>query len=355
MRPLLRLAALSVLLLNACYPPGDGKAPPLDEIYFPTGAALDGSWEFDRRPETTKSQYLYIANSDFDLQYRSSSLISYNLDLLSDRIPRSCNTNEDCNAKGDGWVCDTPTPNDTKRVPTYYCVQDVAKPCGDSGERVSADQVLYPGRCNPLDPADMRVSSVGIGAFASDVIWRPNCDTTDANGECENDPEGRSRLFIPVRGDSTLHWIDVLNDDDPKWQENQFDCGQNNGDEDGCDAAHRSGDTPDDNIDRLEQNPEPFGVDATEYGEFVVVTNQTTGTVSLYHDEGVKGPMLVSIASGLPFAPIGIAAIPKPTFAEPTTKYEPGFLVTYRNAAQVDLLRAHEEPPFKRQVPRAPL
>src|SRR6185369_16833631 len=349
MRPLLRLAALSALLLNACYPPGDGKAPPLDEIYFPTGLALDGqTLNTDGAP-----RYLYLANSDFDLQYRSSSLISYDLDRLSGIIPRSCNTSADC---PDDEACDAPGAErlpddvDSKRTPSYYCVAPTLsaggalRVCGDVGEHDPAEAVLYPGRCKSIDAIPLKVDSVGIGAFASDVIWRKNCASDDQ--ACSS-----SRLFIPVRGDSTLHWIDVKKIQDPATEPPvpgmpyQLDCGQNNGDEEGCDAAHRSGDNPDDNDDHLEQNPEPFGVDATENGEFVVVTDQTTGTVSLYHDEGIKGPMLVNIASGLPFAPIGVAAVPKPTFADPTTDYAPSFLVTYRNAPQIDLLRVHQEEP----------
>ena len=363
MRPLSRLAALSALLLNACYPPGDGKAPPLDEIYFPTGAALDRSWEFDGDPNTTKSEYLYIANSDFDLQYRSSSLISYKLDELSKAIPRSCNTDPDCTVWGQ--VCDSlnpaSLPTDSSRVPSYYCVtppppnQDgsdvpasAIKPCGELGEREEAAQVLYPGRCNPINPTPFREDSVGIGAFATDVIWRRSCDSLDDNDECVHDATGRSRLFIPVRGDSTLHWIDVLNDEEPGRDKSQFDCGQFNGDQEGCDAAHRAGDSPDVNNVHIDQPPEPFAIDATDFGEYVVVTNQTQGSVSLYRDASqpgasvAVGPKLVDLATGLPFAPVGVATVPKPKFAVPDPTYEPSFLVTYRSAAQIDLLRAHK-------------
>jgi hypothetical protein len=352
MRPLSRLAALSVLLLNACYPPGDGKPPPLDEIYFPTGLALDGR----SLNANGASRYLYLANSDFDLQYRSSSLISYDLDALSAVVPRSCNTSADC---PDDKACDAPGDErlpvgvDPTRNASYYCVAPALSGdgklsvCDGSGERVEADQVLYPGRCNSLSATALKVDSVGIGAFAADVIWRPNCDALDENGECMHDPAGRSRLFIPVRGDSSLHWIDVLNDDDPQRQRSQFDCGQFNGDEDGCDAAHRAGDSPDVNNVHLDQPPEPFAIDATAGGEYIVITNQTQGSVSLYHNAwqpGVNGvgPKLVDIATGLPFAPVGIATVPEAKLALPKTTFAPSFLVSYRNAPQIDLLRVNE-------------
>src|SRR6478735_8373347 len=196
MRPLSRLAALSALLLNACYPPGDGKAPPLDDIYFPTGTALDLLSTSDQGSGAPK--YLYIANSDFDLQYRSSSVISYDLDNLSKVIPRSCNSNADCVHEALATVCDAPGADglpadvDPNRNPTYYCVEPVLidgklPVCGRGlGERDAADLVLYPGRCNwidPINPQDgspsLKVASVGIGAFATDVIWRPNCGSKD--------------------------------------------------------------------------------------------------------------------------------------------------------------------------------
>src|SRR3954470_2082286 len=100
MRPLSRLAALSALLLNACYPPGDGKAPPLEELYFPTGLALDRNSTSAIDEYKGAPRYLYVANSDFDLQYRAASVISYDLDLVRKVVPRSCNTTADCIADG---------------------------------------------------------------------------------------------------------------------------------------------------------------------------------------------------------------------------------------------------------------
>lgn len=358
MRPPLRLAALSVLLLNACYPPGDGKAPPLDEIYFPTGVALDGSWQFDG---DAAPKYLYVANSDFDLQYRSSSLISYDLEKLSKLVPRSCNTDDDCQDLGmicDAWANPSlpqAAPGES-RANSYFCVSNSSpvEPCGAFGELDAAYQVLTPGRCNSIDPLhpqdgsqSLKVDSVGIGAFATDVLWRPNCENKADDVDCVRDPDAPSRLFIPVRGDSTLHWIDVLKSDDPV-REGHFDCGANNGDEDGCDGLHRAGDSGDDNLYDLTQPPEPFGLDATDDAEFVAVTNQTTGTVSLYHNSAGDGPELVSIASGLPLAPIGVATIPRPKFNDDAdrARYAPSFLVSYRNAAEIDLLRVREDAPY---------
>jgi len=335
MRPLSRLAALSVLLLNACYPAGDGKAPPLEELYFPTGLALDGLSVSDEGDGAPK--YLYVANSDFDLQYRSASLISYDLDLLRQVVPKNCRTSADCQ---DGDICDAPgvdgiPTDDPRRVPSYYCVNPVTTaPCGRFGDRDEADLVLSPGRCKsvePLAPQDgtdsLLVDKVGIGAFATDVLWRANPDVGAMYP---------SRLFVPVRGDSTLHWIDV--------REGKFSCGQGGGEDDGCDDQHRSGEEGSDNLYNRTQPSEPYAVDATSDGAFVAITNQTSGSVSLFHNDWRVdgGPTLVDIVDGLAFAPVAIAALPEPEFAN-GAQQAPGFQVAYRTAPQVDLLRVRAD------------
>src|SRR6478752_4562190 len=341
MRPLLRLAALSALLLNAGYPPGDGKPPPPEELYFPTGLALDTQ----AKSESVEGapRYLFVVNSDFDLQYRSASVISYDLDALLKVVPRNCTTNADCPQSqkcdardADGLLDGQPQNSDWN--PSYYCVdlddQGHPKVCGDAAERDQADLVLYPGRCPSIVPTSdgtdgsMVRDSVGIGAFATDVLWRENKSATAGSPV--------SRLFVPVRGDSSLHWIDV--------NDGQLECGDNNGDDDGCDADHRAGNRPAVTDDHLVQPAEPFAIDATNDGTYVGVTNQTTGTVSLYHNDWAGDAELVSIASGLPLAPVGIAAVPEPEIAEKAQLPGPAFLVTYRSAPQIDLLRVREDP-----------
>ena len=341
MRPLLRLAALSALLLNACYPPGDGKPPPPEELYFPTGLALDTQ----AKSESVEGapRYLYVVNSDFDLQYRSASVISYDLDKVRHVVPRNCTATADCVPFEQ--VCDAPDAEglpdglNPNRNPSYYCVDPVPvdpdpahendlelKVCGSSKERDDADLILYPGRCPSVDAASLVAGKVGIGAFATDVIFRANPD--DA---------GQSRLFIPVRGDSTLHWIDVQ-------PGGQLECGQSTSADGNCDDEHKAGNMPATTDDHLVQPAEPFAIDATNDGTYVGVTNQTTGTVSLYHNDWAGDAELVSIASGLPLAPVGIAAVPEPEIAEKAQLPGPAFLVTYRSAPQIDLLRVREDP-----------
>ena len=67
------------LLATGCFAPGDGREPPLDRIYFPVGVALS--------PGYTR---MYVANSDFDLQFNAGSLQAYDLERLDALLPVYC-------------------------------------------------------------------------------------------------------------------------------------------------------------------------------------------------------------------------------------------------------------------------
>ena len=336
MRPLSLLAALSALLLNSCFSAGDGQEPPLQSLYFPTGLTLDTvSTDADGAP-----RYLYVASSDFDLQYRSSSLASYDLSRVRQVVPRSCTAEFGC---ATGEFCDTVPSTDNEFVPSYFCLAaGDRRPCGPFGERSAADRLLNPGRCVAVDPVHPKDNpgspllhdTVGIGAFATDVIFRATPPEAAA-------ARYLARLFLPVRGDATLHWIDL--------EDGKFNCGQGNSSDHSCDGVHRSGDVSSDNNDQLRQQSEPFALDATSDGTSVAVTNQTTGSVSLYvtpPEAWVDGPKLANVLGGLPSAPVAIAAIPAPHPDLYNSGQLPlaGFLVAYRNAAQVDLLRVRTDP-----------
>ena len=371
------LLLLAGLLPVACFPPGEGIPPPGDRIYFPVGLAVDDEREF-----------LFVVNSDFDLQYNAGTVQSWELEKLRARVPRYCESDADCT---DGQVCDLVSPSedvknndpahyiDNDGVPSHWCVQSgvdeggvlrdpPSSPCGAFGAQSERDQALSPGRCgyidhvhpqddgdailpeNALDPRNRR--AVIIGAFATDVVRRSRpqaplgWDVPMTNSHDE-------RLFIPVRGDASLHWIDV--------EEGTLYCGQ--GDQGGtCDAEHRAGDRAEEENTRGEGNlgPEPFGIDADEDGFTLLVSNQTSGAVGLFsHRRTVavnesgdtlstiqwdEGPQFAFREGGLPERPIGVANVPVP-LARPSSGRErlPGYLVSFRSAAAVFLLRVYDD------------
>ena len=290
-------SVVSSVLLSGCFGPGEGVEVPQDQIYFPVGVALDA-----------RQEHLFVVNSDFDLQYNGGSLQSYSLAELERQVATPCSTDADC--EEGGGTCSA-----------GLCSAFSGSVCAN-GERPLAERLLYPSRCNSLDPAQrgLLVDKVKIGAFATDVIIR------------SNEAGSAQRLFVPVRGDSTLHWLDVD-------QAGGLQCGQ--GDDNPCDARHRAGHEPSDNTRGATLNAEPFAIDATEHGQSIVVTNQTTGTATLF--ENVWGPQIgpkirFELTERLPLRPVGVAAIPGVAGVEGDT-----FLLTFRDSAQVRLVRLNQD------------
>lgn len=324
---------------SGCYDQGDGVDPPLDELYFPTGLTLSAG-----------ATRLYAISSDFDLQYNGGAVHAIDLERVRTLIPTQCGSDADCDSSSH---CDLTPTTENRNKPSHWCVANdgphAGKPCGPLGEKSAAGRSLMPGRCSYLSldkPQDggskLLVSSVGIGAFATDVIYRQR-------------PEGPGgRLFIPVRGDATLHYIDVI-DETEEPVPFELSCGQG-GNDGKCDDAHRKGDDPDEENTRgIRLRPEPFGIAATTDSRAMAVTHQTEGTVSMFVSDadawgnGVTnfgvGPKLEFELSGLPQRPIGIVDIPQPKRVTEydDIPYDPGFLVTYRDAAQIDLLRFFDD------------
>ena len=290
MRRLIQLVIPGVFL-SGCFGTGEGVEVPQDEIYFPVGLAV-----------AKDAKHLFVVSSDFDLQYNGGAVQSYDLSKLEEALPRLCVTDADCEGALQGTQCQ----------PGGMCASDeTATPCLQ-GDRAGSDRLLYPGRCNSIDPKPLQTSAVKIGAFATDAILR---ERQEGSGLAE-------RLFVPVRGDSTLHWIDT--------EDGQLECGQTgNG---ACDDQHRAGDDPDENVRGLKLNAEPFAIDADAAGTKIIVTNQTSGTATLFTNEwvGDQGPKLAFALGGMPRRPVGVAAVPEAPDA---------FMLTFRDSAQVRLVR----------------
>jgi Cys-rich repeat protein len=324
------LAWLSIASSPGCFRPDDGREPPLDRIYFPTGIALS--------PDGNR---LYLANSDWDLQFNAGSIQVYDAGRLRALLPRQCGADSDC---ASGERCDaTPSldPGGVERAPTYWCIEanSTTPPCGELGFQAVADRSTSPGLCSPFDNRDpeLLLGSVSVGAFATDLIYREN-------------PAGGGRLFVPVRSDATLHWADVAGDLAGNGQL-ELDCGQGTSRE--CDAHHRNGDGANEASPSGDELPiEPFGVDATPDGTAIVVTHQTEGRVSLFvNDWGapLDGPRLSYILEGLPLRPVFVSAIPIPEIARldlestpRTLGYRPGFWLGFRGTPFIQLLRYYD-------------
>jgi hypothetical protein len=314
-------------------------------LYFPVGLA--------KNPSASR---LYVANSDFDLQYNAGALQSYDLERIRALTPTACSTDEECDP---GESCDLVPTLANGNAPSHWCVPvtgpHAGQPCGVFGEQSPASRWLQPGRCGYVDPTapqdggkSLVVAAVGIGAFATDVIYRsrpPAADGTERPG---------ARLFLPVRGDATLHFIET--DDDTKAVRTgiELDCGQdrNRG---YCDETHRAGSNADESPRALRLPPEPYGVGATADGHAIAVTHRTQGAVSLFVNdwdtEPPEPPVLAFVAGGLPTAALDVTALPEPALVSESAAqgspidYSPGFLVTFSNAPFIKLLRYFADSP----------
>lgn len=289
--------------------PGDGPSPSADELYYPSGIAVSPG-----------GHSLFIVNSDFDLAYNAGTVIAIDLDRVRAMIPP---------------VWDSADPK---------------FPCASLA--TNTQSILYPGRCSPIDlksPADGKGTLVSattqIGAFATDalVLVPP-----------EDAPAGtNARLFIPVRGDPSVTYIEI-SDDRIEGTKPLLWCGQT-GDSPRCAGAYRAGENSATNLRGAVLPSEPYGIAATEDGEALVVTHQTTGAVSLVANPWKDVPALQFVLTGFPYGAIGAATLPVPGYMtegmrqvreglrEGDFNYNPGFLVTFRASAEVDTVRFYDD------------
>jgi len=324
-----------LLLLGGCFPSGEGVDPPTDRsVYFPVGLALDSD-----------ASHLFIANSDFDLQYNAGTVASWSLDAVRALLPQTCAVDADCTDPAKPH-CDAPEPGaapSASYVPSYWCVANGGSACGKLGELSPSERQLYPGRCRWMVPQreGIQVDLVRIGAFATDIVYRPRPE-----GEAGTE---QGRLFVPVRGDATLHWLDVL---ERGGVQGKLECGQFEAGQDGeCSPDHRRGNRPAAENTRGDSLlPEPFGIDADEAASFVVITNQTSSALGLFQNawgEGAglgNGPTYQFTLQFTDGQPMGLGAVPRPWADIAAGRTEgPDFLTSFRGNATLQLVRVYAD------------
>src|SRR5580693_228500 len=103
--PLLGLAA-AALTQAGCFFTDEGLAPPTGQFYYPTGLAISPG-----------RNVLYVANSDFDLQFNAGTVQVVDLPMVRGIVAQlrdglnglSCTADADCMnpTSGKGGTCDT--------------------------------------------------------------------------------------------------------------------------------------------------------------------------------------------------------------------------------------------------------
>jgi hypothetical protein len=386
-------AAAVTLLFSACYTSGAGGTdPPTDQFYFPVGLAVSSG-----------GNVLYVANSDFDLQWNGGTIQSYDLYRLRHDTAELIGANF--------LLPVSPTDSTTLMMSdgTTELAADVADRLnkdipflGNRGilnwapncqsapttEQTNGSRVSFGDACSPpvSSQAYVRASAI-TGAFATDI--QLSLDGT--------------RLFSPIRGNATLTWAEVGLDDPnsippedtgPRdsgatpdsggfdWPPQgdtrdpfDFYCGQNQ--DNRCDSEHQTGAVPTLADTRGETLPgEPFAMGQTEDGTAVVITHQTSQQTSVLlsglpaceeqpsatgvaclptpasKGEVAVDPSMQFVLTGVPIGGDGVVAVPH-DLDSPIPRCElvnyqapcvrPAFLETTHSAAELDLLRYYND------------
>jgi hypothetical protein len=338
---------LALAVAAACYSTGDGTAPPPETFYFPVGLAVSAA-----------GNVLYAANSDFDLQWNGGTVQSYDLNAIRNdtaRLLLGAYAGNPFLPAGSGDA-GAPLPWASGYPSTAPCPDTTINPPptdpNNPGGRLPIGEACAP----PMSSQAYWRDSVVIGAFATDI----QLSTTG------------SRLFVPVRGDATLTWMDVANDLLPTPSGASYaagasandtastyypfflDCGRDTTGR--CDAAHHAGTLNDPGNTRQVSMPgEPFGMAQSDDGTAIAITHQTQTETSLFLTGVVPGagtsfddfdPSIQYVLQGVPLGGIGIVSIPHDLAAvpnDPANPLRPAFLQSNDSTAQIDLLRYYTD------------
>lgn len=227
------LAVLGLVAVAGCPASSEEVRPPRDQVYFPSGMALSPAEDL-----------LFAVSANSDLRYSSGMVSVFDVDLIDDLVTT--------------WLQTGEPPADTS------CERDLMFP-----HILSCDE----------SEAIIDDATVRIGNFATAIDVQ-----TLASGDL--------RLFIPVRGDPSVTWIDV------DAETGELSCGGSAGYPE-CDEAHRlTNYRGDAGVGGLLN--EPFEVFVDSQRGYAVVSHLTRGAVSLV-SAPVNGdaPVLADAAGGL--------------------------------------------------------
>lgn len=334
--------AISLSGPAGCFALGEGLEPPLQGLYYPTAIVTSPG-----------GRALYVVNSDFDIQYTGGTVQAVDLvslrscvGRLRDNLARGASAENACSDVGllpkDASTATT-SDEDDNDGPVVVPGPCKAIPLDTPIACAVQDDPATPGTDPPVKGPLIRSSRV-IGAFASSAALLRDPD----------DAGTTARLFVAVRGDPSLTYFQVTDDArDPEGDAFLLDCGADAADGGPiggrCGSLHRIGDSPTDSSRNLTLQVEPVGVAAGDDGRTVVAVHQTTASASLIVNKWGVPPTLEHNLAGLPDGPSDLSPIPTPGLIRAAQAegaaidYRPGFVVSYRAARNVDILRSYDD------------
>jgi hypothetical protein len=313
-------AAVAVLSLGlvqpgvtGCYPTGEGVPPPEKRLYFPTGVAVSPG-----------GSVLYVANSNFDLQYDGGTVQAFDLSKLR-AVAGLAADNFDGPPAG--------PPSD---------------PCRGTLLGVPLRRERFGEPCAAESDVFYRNHRI-IGAFATDLqVARTGFTSLGAPTR---------RLFIPVRGDASVTWIDLPDDAASPNVADRFAlrCGsprEAQGAESpggSCDDAHHAGQNPSEpgNSRGIVLPGEPFGMAFSEDERALVLTHQTADRVSLLATglgaATAEPPSLQFVLDGVNTGGVGITPIPHDPAAFVQAAPRAAFLHATRSKSELTRIRYYPD------------
>jgi hypothetical protein len=249
---------------------------------------------------------LYVANNDADLRYNGGTVQVLDAKRLRKALPTWCESDDDC---GSGESCDGNKPG-----LLGVCRRGGLPSCNSSDD----DQPL-------LTPAVCGVVDLSLGENVLDAVRTAPGSTDVRRVTFTEGGKIHHRLLVPVRGDATLHWMDV---EAASGKAKIIDCGQRDGHT--CDGKHRVGGEEARAPDDAKVPPEPAGVGVSPDGLTILLGHQTRASVSLFANE-LATPVLKEVVTGLGLSPIALAPLPQPGGAD---GHLADFLLTYVHNSQ---------------------
>ncbi|HHH11134.1 MAG TPA: hypothetical protein ENK23_03570 [Sorangium sp.] len=304
-RRLLCAASLFVAASAAaggCFTDASGRRPDTNTMYFPTALTLSAG-----------KRVLYVANSDFDLQYSAGWLQALDAAAL----------------RQGALTIAAALDNNATAAATSACAQ--------AGLSTNLEPWLYPGPCSPFELAPYVKNARLIGAFASGILFVSHPD------------EPLARLFVPVRGDPSITYFDVEDDRSLAGKEPAFTLACGGSASDFCAEKNRIGRDPERTLRNITLPADPVGIASDSSGQAIITAHQTQNAASLVNNHWGKTPKLSYFAGNLPNGPTEMVALSEPAFVatarlqHDSFVYRPSFAVTFRGAAEVDLVTYYDD------------
>lgn len=263
-------------VLGGCTDPNTGIDPPVGNLFFPEGLLLD-----PRTPPGEAARFLFVSNGNNDLNFNGGSVSVIDLEAFFD----AWTTEGPPDAEGNPTRTYVPYPY--CEGPGQRCVLDVGAPTTDDFPCRRLGLLPQVVEC---DEGPFVVDGVRLGDFATHIA-------------ASNEPSGTPRLWIPVRGDPSITYVDV----EGGWPgAPDLECGQSRGDGEALDESRCSDDfrlTHLRNDRTLPELPrEPFNVHVSESADYryAFIAHSAGRALTVIDLDGLQGtagkPAIVDIS-----------------------------------------------------------